>query len=263
MFKAARLSKIKEIIVDKNQVDVVTLSKLLNVSNVTIRNDLEVLENEGFLLRTHGGAVLRTEEPEPAVIAALDITPEIKQIAEVAAHLIEDDVWIFLGSGNTCAAIAHTLLDRSGVNVVTNSLDVANILSRNSAANVIVSGGNLVHGARLMAGDYLRNALHNIFVERAFFGISGIDLERGLFVSSSAEYGVFQIIRELAKEIIVVAGPEKFGKLSLSSIGPLKTADAMISTSDMPEPYKERFYELGVKVFTSYDIKPSQLRGDL
>ena len=106
MFKAARIQKIKEIIANRTQIDVQTLSDILEVSNVTIRNDLEQLEKEGFIYRTHGGAILRENTGTTSVSgvgygAALsfDFSVDILHIANLAAEYIEENEWIFLGGG--------------------------------------------------------------------------------------------------------------------------------------------------------------------
>lgn len=117
MFKAARVKKIKEIMIDRGQIDVSTLASLLDVTDVTVRADLELLENQGFIIRTHGGAVLNEEYINQKRIndlcngSSIEYNKDKDHIGQIAANLVEENEWIFLSGGETCYYIAKALLD--------------------------------------------------------------------------------------------------------------------------------------------------------
>jgi len=264
MFKPARLSRIKEIILDRNQIDVQTLSDLLSVSTVTIRSDLEDLESQGFLVRTHGGAVLNIGKDEEC---KSDAPQQFKydnkeniQIAKIASQLINDHESIFLGFGETCNYIAQELLSRNNLNIITCNLVAANILAGNSDLNVILTGGNLDNSSMSLSGDIFENSLRNIFVSKAFFNVAGIDMEGGFTVSSTGGLNIYRAVKKICKQMVFVADYKKFDNLSFIHIGDLTVADIVITNKNIPEKYMEHFFNNGVKVFTSHEIKPSFVR---
>ncbi len=267
MFKAARILKIKEIIANRGQVNVQTLSDILNVSNVTIRSDLELLEKEGFIYRTHGGAVLREANSTliPAVSAgaslSFEFSEDILHVARLAAEYIREDEWVFLGGGRTCCAIAKALIDRS-VQVVTNNMLAALILSENKSAQVLMIGGRIYYDEfPFVSGDLTSKNIDSLFFHKTFFGVSGIDIKYGYSVPNAVEYNVFQALRKHSKEIVIVADASKCDKTSFLSLGPLNSADALISSKNLPDNYKTYYYENNIKLFLSYDIEKASVSG--
>ncbi len=267
MFKAARLARIKEIILDRGQVDVNTLSVMLNVSDVTIRSDLEQLEQEKYIYRTYGGAVLnedhlhQREVQENIIGANLEYDRDKEYVGQVAAELVDDGEWIFIGQGVTCYYVAKALLKKNNVNVVTNNLYAAGVLSQNRQSNVMMTGGSLAHGSMSLVGDMSLKFLDEIFISKAVIGVSGIDMDRGFTVSDATETNMFGQLKKISRELVVVADHTKFGQSSLMRIGALAgTVERVVTNDNIPEEYKSFFFEHGVKIYTSYKIKTSSIR---
>ena len=269
MFKVTRQAKIKEILLDRNQVDVQTLSSLLNVSSVTIRNDLEALEAQGIITRTHGGAVLNdaySRERTPGAAAAqnpLEYDKYKDEIAQIASHLIGDNEWIFLGPGTTCGFLANCLTQRSRLNIITNNMYAVPLLARNSAINVIVIGGSLIGDKMFLGGDFFTQSLLNIHISKAFFSVSGVDFKGGYSLPSFEELSIYTQIRRIASDVIFLADRSKFNTISLARVGDLTCVDTLISNECMPEDYKSYFFDHGVRLYTSYEIKRSSVQGKL
>ena len=145
MFAIERQRMIKQLLNQNKHVSVAELSCCLNVSEVTIRRDLEKLEGERFLMRTHGGAVLLDPDSgEPAAQAddgVLSAEDGIDEIADLAASMIVDNDIIYLGSGMVSDAIAQRLSGKRNLIVLTCSLPVAAALYRNRDLQVIIPGG--------------------------------------------------------------------------------------------------------------------------
>jgi len=261
MFKAARLEKIKEILLERKQVDVQTLSSLLNVSTVTIRSDLEELEKIGFLVRMHGGALLNTTDTviqkEQAkgffVGSNVEYSKAKEEIGQIAAQFINSD-WIFLGSGTTCYYIARALIDRQNLNVLTNNLLVAFELCKNPGANVIMTGGTLSHKTLNLGGEIFGAYLQSINISKAFISVAGIDLNSAYTVSTAGEFNVFRVIRKISKELFIVADSSKFDKVAFIKVGELDAADAIITNKGVSATYKEYYFNHDIRIFTSYDI---------
>lgn len=269
MFKVTRQAKIKEILLDRNQVDVQTLSSLLNVSSVTIRNDLEALEAQGIITRTHGGAVLNdayNREKTPGIVSAqngLEYDKYKDEIAQIASHLISDNEWIFLGPGTTCGFLANSLGQRSRLNIITNNMYAVPLLARNSAINVIVIGGSLMGDKMFLGGDYFTQSLLNIHISKAFFSVAGVDFNSGYTLASFEELSIYNQIRRIASDVVFLADYRKFNKISLSRVGDLGCVNTLISNECIPEDYKSYFFDHGVRLYTSYDFKRSSVQGKL
>ena len=147
MFVTERYQKIQQILLEYKRADVSRLSKLLSVSEVTIRKDLEHLEKSGFLIRTHGGAVLN-EGPVASESLDYQIDPdelEHKQmIGSIVSQLVSNGDFIYLGCGTTCIEVARCLKSKQILTVITNNISAAIELSNNSDIAIITTGGNLI-----------------------------------------------------------------------------------------------------------------------
>ncbi|MDR2629518.1 MAG: DeoR/GlpR family DNA-binding transcription regulator [Spirochaetaceae bacterium] len=260
MFKAERIQKIKEVVYNRKQVDVTTLSSLLNVSGVTIRSDLERLEKSGFLLRTHGGAILNetstSQDDANNVLLGKTIQYDKNKesIGMVASALIEEHEWIFLGPGETCYYIAKQLSARKNINVLTNNVYVMNTLLHNPQINVIVAGGNLNHRRCCTTGDIFVKSVEDFYIRKAFFSISGADFQAGYTVPDEGEMNLIKSVSKKSGELVYLINSRNFGSISFVSVGGLQSASAVISDNQMPEAYKKYFFENKIRVFTSYDL---------
>ncbi len=255
--REARLKNIKDILLEHKHIDVNSLSKMLSVSSVTIRNDLNELEKSGVLYRLHGKVVLQSELPNKSSDKCIasgfecEFSKEQVYIGELAKTLVSPREWIFLGCGFTCAAVAYALRDIE-INVLTNNLLVAAILSKNPATQVILTGGYLSGPSRsFLSGEILEEALQGINVSKAFVGASGVDFQFGFSISNLVERRIFQKIRPISHEFIVVADSTKFGKTSFMSIGDLESADCVISDPGIPQEYIDYFKNHDIEIYTS------------
>jgi DeoR/GlpR family transcriptional regulator of sugar metabolism len=260
MFKAERIQKLKELVYNRKQVDVATLSSLLNVSGVTIRSDLERLEKMGFLSRTHGGAVLNeistSQEDANAILLGKTIQYDKNQenMGQVAAALVQEHEWVFLGPGEPCYYIARCLRDRENINVLTNNIHVVNVLLSNPNINVIMTGGNLNHKHCCVMGDIFTKNMENLYIRKAFFSITGADFQAGYTVSDAGEMNMIKFISKRANDLIYLIDSAAFDSISFMSVGDLRSVSTVISGNKMPETYKRYYFENNIRIFTSYDL---------
>ena len=248
MPKIERIEKIKQLLAHQNRIDVNQLSQLLNVSKVTIRNDLKMLETEGVLKRTHGGAIANTVSL-PRTISSLDSSTalsapdrRINRIAQRASQYINEKEWIFLGSGSTCYAIAKAAAHKN-VQIVTNNLFIGTYLAPYPNINVIMCGGK-VHTERIpfLSGDLALNNIASMCFSKAFIGVSGADFKYGYSVSNDVECNIFKTLQECSQEIVIATDSSKFDHAAFMSLGRLDIADVIISDTGMPDAYKD-YYE--------------------
>ncbi len=182
MFALERSRFILKYLDEKKQVEVHALSELLDVSEVTIRRDLEKMEKNGLLVRTHGGAV--RAEPENADITdAGDLSVEagrkavqqelIQEIAATAARLVVDGDTIMLFSGPLCRALARQLEEKSALTILTNDIEIAAGFSQTSNKRLVLLGGDFNPDERAVFGTVTMDDLQRFHVDRLFTEVDG------------------------------------------------------------------------------------------
>ncbi len=266
MIKSVRMAKIQEILYNVGSVRVDELSELLGVSQVTIRSDLNELEQMGLASRVHGGAVaLETDNRfKPVFDVSKDVEEVVsrnviiplsaeRQISLIARNVIREGSWIYLGCGSTCATIAGTISDLR-INVLTNSILVATMLAKSPTVNVLMAGGYLSGNYRsYTSGDIFENTIKDIRVDYAFFGTSAISFEHGFAVKEPYEKSIYQAVKKVAKKTVIVAGAYKYAKDSYFTLADLCEPDMVIADHDVPMEYKRYFDENGISLVTSVE----------
>lgn len=254
MFAIERVKIIKNHLNKDQKVSVAKLSELLDVTEVTIRRDLEKLEKEGFLTRTHGGAVLLSYVEENRSEEVTDShEDELRQeIANTAYHLVSDFDSIMLSNGLTNLQIAKKLATRSNLTVVTNDIRIAMEFSQSQNNTLILIGGDLDNYAVFgqMAIDNMKNfSFNHLFIE-----IDGMSKEIGMTVSSVKKATLIQQAIPLAEVITVICLSSCFGEKSLYRVGTLEVAHKVITDSKLADSYKNHIFNLNIPLFTSIEI---------
>lgn len=261
MFKVERHRRIKEILKDCRQIEVSSLSNLLEVTDATIRKDLEELEREGFLTRFHGGATLNSKETDTPVGTSFvnQITEYDKNkedIGRTAAQLINEREWIFLGPGTTSYYIACALRDRINVNVLTNNFLVAQALYNSPGIRLIFWGGQVEYPGFYTIPDNLEKEFENMYLDKAFFSIDGVDMNAGYTLSDRPVYDLIFMIKTRSRETIMVFDYTKYNQRAFMKIGSLDFAATIVTTPAIPDDYKQYFLKHKIQIYTTYDLKP-------
>lgn len=256
MFAIERLNKIREILFKEKRVDVFELSELFSVTEVTIRRDLDKLEQEGFLIKTYGGAVLNEECIRRPTTADQDdgMTEERRMIGKIASQMIENGEAVFLGPGKTCLEIARNLGEKK-LTIVTNDLLIGYELRERAGIKSIVTGGDLIQSTSVLVGGFALQALNGIFINKAFIGVKGINLASGYTVDSYEEVMVLQGVRKISNEVIIAADYTKFGRTAFARLGDLKMAKKVITNKQVPSDYKKIFFENSIKLYTTFEFE--------
>jgi DeoR family fructose operon transcriptional repressor len=256
MFAIERINKIKERLFKEKRVDVFELSELFSVTEVTIRRDLDKLEQMGFLVKTYGGAVLNEElVQKPVQSESEDGTIEEKRmIGKIASQMIENGDAIFLSPGTTCLEIARNIKDKK-VTVVTNDLSIGYSLRDSIGVKAIVTGGDLIQSTSTLVGGFALQALNGININKAFIGVKGVHMDSGYTVDSYEEVMVIQGVKKISSEVIVVADYSKFNCTGFAKMGDLTMAKKMITNKQIPSEYKKYFFEQAVKLYTTFEFE--------
>ncbi len=264
MFAVERIKKIKEILYERKKVDVITLSNELSVSDVTIRRDLEKLESENFLTRSHGGAVLNEhlESIDNGITLPLDTTNanEKNIIGKICSYMVNDNDTIVLGPGNTCRFIAKHLQDKRNIKVVTSDILVAAELaqSSNTDIRIVLVGGELQLPNYQLVGKITENNLKNFYVNVAFIEVDGIKIDRGYSVESMEKESIIKEIASISKEVIAVCDYTKFDNISFTPLGPITMFKKLVSNEQTPDIFKKFYFDNNIQLITTFDIYQDQ-----
>ncbi len=253
MFAIERIRIIKNYLIKDNKVSVAKLSELLNVTEVTIRRDLEKLEKEGFLKRTHGGAVLHTPSDEFMADEALDETSlPYNEIADTAYHIIEDSCSVMLTSGPINVLLSKLLTSKSNLTVVTNDLDIASSLSSSKENSIICLGGDLED--RALYGQMTSDNLRNFSFDHAFIEVDGFTPSMGFSVSSMKKATLVQQVAKLADSVTIICPSSNFGFNSLYRAGKPSIAHRVLTDSNVNDDFKKLLFDQNIPVFTSINL---------
>lgn len=258
MFVNDRRNYIKKLLTQNKRIDVLRISSQLGVSEVTIRKDLDYLEKTGFLIRTHGGAVLNESASDTAVLPSEEAVPQsILTISRIAACLVEDGELIYLGTDALCTAIASQLLSKKYLTIVTNNLSASFILSERSDLKVIVPGGTLHREQNIcmLKGSETQEFLQRISYDKAILGADAIKFSTGFCLRDSDTSNIYRTVLEQADQKILTVGSECFNKNAFYQFTSLENVDSVVSDERMPEDYIDYFSQHLIKVFTTYDLK--------
>jgi DeoR family transcriptional regulator, fructose operon transcriptional repressor len=216
LIPAQRRERIQEYLLRYKIATNSALSELLDVSEATIRRDLELLEDEGFLERTHGGAILRLSTPvEPEyLLRAQRYTEEKQKIGAKAAAMIEDGDIIFLNSGTTTTQIIRNIRSNADVIVITNNLSAALEVGMVSYQLVLL-GGNFQNKSNSVAGRFTNDNINTVYATKSFIGVDGINLKYGWTVPSNLEAEVIRsMIARTLGPVIAVSDHSKWGNVA-------------------------------------------------
>ena len=231
-------------------VTVSNLSEEFNVSSVTIRKDLKLLEELNLLFRSHGKAIPSNPyTKEQSVNEKVKLhKEEKKRIAQNGAQSIEPHDSIILASGTSVIEMANQIKPTQGLTVLTGSLNAALIVSELRDVDVIQLGGVVRKSSSSIIGPIGEKMLSEFTCSKLFLGVDGIDLEFGLTTTNSMEASINKAMIRAAQKIIVLADSSKFGKKGFGRICGLEEVDQIITDNLINEDYKEKFTELGIDV---------------
>lgn len=256
MFSEERKNKILEQLDQSERVDVAQLSKLLNVSESTIRRDLKELEEQNAIKRTHGGAVSLKLASKAASVnfepafpeKEIQFREEKQAIARKAVQLIRDGDTILLDAGTTTLYLLHELKAFTNLTVVTNALLSPALLDHHAGIELIFLGGTFRKRTQALVGTFTSTCLNMIRVDKCFIGTNAVDLTLGLTTPNMAEAEIKQKMIASSKSVYLLADSSKFGQSSFCKFAGLHEVDTCITNSGLREEYIKGMKELGIRV---------------
>ena len=240
LIPAARQDKIRKYLQKNQFVNLTKLVDRLGVSESTIRRDLDKLEKEGFLERTHGGALLSKKiSEEPGFVQSENVNPnEKKWIGAAASQLVESGETIFIASGTTTAKIARHLnkrKDLTDITIITNNVSAA-LEIHNKNFKVILTGGVLRQAANALGGRFAVNVINQVFADKSFVGADGLSFKYGCTSPAENEAETSKLMIEHTQgKAVLVADHSKWGIISNYHVAQLHEFHTYITDPGIPE----------------------------
>lgn len=242
-----RRALIMQIVNAEGRVKVKELAEKFNTSPVTIRNDLNELQQRGLVFRSHGGAVNPDvkiyESPFPE--RTQSHSEEKRRIGILAATLLRDGETIVLSAGTTTEEIAKQIKTRRHLQVITNGVNIANQLLGSRSVQTIILGGTLQADSASIVGSGIEDMLSQLSADKLFLGAVGCDPDFGVSSGNLEESMVSKSMLSIARKVIVVADASKFYKRSISRVASFSEIDIVITDKSLPRNIQEKILSFG------------------
>jgi len=256
MNSTERKRTIKNLLQQNESVVVNELTRILGVSKVTVRADLDDLEQKGILVRTHGGAVLAENEDLVRMISNTlkEFTEEKRKIGAIAAQLVHNGQSIIIDSGSTTVHLARCI-SKTSLTVITNSVLVLHELMGSPQVDLLICGGVLRRPSMAIIGNIARNYFNQVHADILFLGASGFSLEQGVTCTNLIEADTKQAMIKNATQVCLMADSSKLGVVLLAKVCEWSAIDILI-TDWIPAQDRRALEALGVKVLTAIPEEP-------
>jgi len=216
---------------EKGELSVVELSERTGASPMTIRRDLQVLEQEGVLRRVHGGAIslMSRGDLPPYSVREKRAMEAKKRIGQAAASMIGERETVIIDVGTTTLEAARALRGRRNLTVITPSLHIANVLAKEQGIRLMVTGGTVTQGDLSLIGDLAEDAFVRLRFDTLVMGVGGVDAEVGCTEFNSDDARVKRAALATVRRCIVVADSSKLGVVTFARVCPLDSVGVVIT----------------------------------
>jgi DeoR/GlpR family transcriptional regulator of sugar metabolism len=239
-----RQNRILEILGRDNRTSVNALSDMLEVSSVTIRQDLNHLEAEGLLKRVHGGAVLKDGDNLDNRLARN--YQKKQRIAKKAAARVNEGETILIESGSANVLLARELVKIRKVTIMTTNVYIARQFRKNAQANIVILGGIYQPDSETLVGKMTKACIDQINIHKAFIGIDGYTTEDGFTLRDMFRAEISSHIVRKARDVCVVSDSSKFGKTGLTRICHLEDIQHVATDNDLDQRYRDELRAAGI-----------------
>ncbi|EHI99216.1 transcriptional regulator, DeoR family [Clostridium sp. DL-VIII] len=250
MLPIERLETIKEIARKEKKIYVSKLSQKFNVAEETIRRDLDKLEKQGILTRSHGGANLRVEERSnnKSFVTILEGNSENeKYIAKKTVELIREYSTIIADCSKIVLEVLRMVRDRDDLTVITNSIEVLKELNQ-SNLNIISTGGIVNSKGQSLQGNITQKSIGSYNVDIALINCSGIDINKGVLDLNETEVEIKRRMIRQAKKIALLADSIKFDKISLEKLLDYEDIDYIVTDTKPKGEWMNLFQSHNIEV---------------
>ena len=250
MYAEERQQRILEQARRDDRVDVADLADELDVTPETVRRDLTVLERHGLVRRVHGGAIpVERLGFEPDVTTRSErLIAEKDRIAKAALDDVPSEGAIILDAGTTTARLAEHLPTDRELTVVTNSLQIGTLVSTRRNITTYLIGGRVRGRTMANTGEWALHALAGLYVDVAFLGTNGLDVERGLTTPDQAEAAVKRAFVRCARRTVVMADHSKIGQVHFAHVADLADIEKVVTDTGLDDETAAEIEAAGPRV---------------
>lgn len=256
MFGIERLQAIRELVKEQKTVEVAYLSKELEVSEVTIRRDLDKLEKEGLVAKTYGGAIL-IEEHGPGVFETVKDTNcifdenelrELDLISKTAAKIIEPGETVFISGGDMGIALCQAIREIDDLIIVTTNIEVAMYIYANTHHRIVIIGGEVDEASGNVI-DY--EQLDELLIEKAFISVNGVDMDYGYTVNEKSEVRLYKSLKRVTRNMVLMAPGDRYNRRGLMKMTSLSDIKSIVTDKDIPDEFKSYYYDNNITVHSA------------
>lgn len=249
LLPAARRQRVFEIILARHTVAVAELAELFDVSPMTIRRDLQALQEQGLVESVHGGARSSMQSPFELSFAQRELVDaDVKRaIGRVAASLVADGETVALDGSTTTVQVARNLAGRRYLTVVTNGIKAAMELGHRPGIDVILTGGQL-HLSASLVGPFTRATIEKLRVAWFFLSVTGVTDSLDLIVPSEFDAETKVAMMAIARRTVLVANSAKFGRDSYVRVSPLSAIQDVVTDDGISDDWAARIEGEGIRL---------------
>jgi DeoR/GlpR family transcriptional regulator of sugar metabolism len=240
-----RQKRILELLNHKGRISVTKLAQKTSVSEVTIRNDLTFLENQGYLKRVHGSAI--TLDSDNVNDRMLLNFPMKQALAQFAASQVQAGDTVFIEGGSANAILARELASQSSVTIITVSFYIASLL-KDAQCEVVLLGGLLQKKSESVVGPLTRACIQQIHFNKAFVGIDGFHPESGFTGRDMMRTEIINAVLSKGAQNIVISDSSKFGQIHLYGLEPQSAISRLITDDALPNEYERYLSDMNITV---------------
>ena len=249
MLALERRNAILEKLQIEKRVVVSELSALYDVSEETIRRDLEKLESEGLAVKSYGGAVLNENAnvEVPFNVRKNKNVVGKQKIAELVAKMVQEGEHIFLDASSTAVAIAKAIKSCKDITIITNSLQIAIELLEEPNCKVISTGGVAIESSFALVGQVTDRTISSYYVDRAIVSSKGLDIEKGFTDSDERHATNKKSMLNGAREKILAVDHSKFGSISFAKIGDFRDITTVVTDEKPGDEWLQEFKKYNIE----------------
>lgn len=261
MLVEQRRNRLLELIRVQRFASLPDLAETLQVSESTVRRDVEWLEEQGSARRIHGGILYAGQSPKLPHFDAQQTAhwAEKRAIARRAVELVEPGDTILLDGGSTTYEVGRLLVGQP-LHVITNSLPVANLFASDAHSDLVFLGGNICPRSGVAQGPYTDKMLAALRVRKTILSVAAID-EAGFFNNNLLLVATEQAMMRAADEVILLADNSKFGRQSLTHLCPLGGVDYLVVDAGISPDWRDKVEAAGVKLLVAEAPRDGQTQG--
>ena len=251
MNKTERHQKILNLLISKERIEINELCEMFHIVPMTARRDLKELEEQGKLIRTHGGAALPPEKEDvnlPFFQRTKINSAQKLAIAAKACSFLKAGQHIFLASGTTVHAFAQSLKESIPLTVITDAVNISYELSAFSNIHLLSVGGELRPNSLTLTGKIAEENLSHFQMDAAFIGINGIDRDGNIYVSSIVESSILNVLFDRVPDIYILADASKLDQKDFVHVGTLDSRHTLITTNEIPKDCLDTYQALGTEI---------------